>query len=99
MNKKNTVQSSPAADPFDVSARASTNTAPARDGKAPQTVIVTLTDPVSGAVLGTFTASAKQFSTGSVGFYGSSKIANPENPTARYQTSVSAILIGSKPAA
>jgi len=41
-------------------------------------------------------ALAKEFSTGSVGYYSSGKVENPEG-NERYQVSVNITLIGSKP--
>jgi hypothetical protein len=42
-------------------------------------------------------APAKNFSTGSKGFYLSGKFTDPDNPNDRYQVSCNIILIGSKP--
>jgi hypothetical protein len=49
-----------------------------------------------GESWGTIHAMSHEFKTGSVGFYGTGKIANPENPRARNQVCVNITLIGSK---
>jgi hypothetical protein len=67
-----------------------------RDEKAPAALQVIVCD-VNGREWGRFYANAKDFSTGSVGFYASGKISNPDNPEARYQTGVTIALVGSKP--
>jgi hypothetical protein len=46
---------------------------------------------------GVIYAMPHEFSTGSTGFYGTGKIANPENSRARYQVCVNITLIGSMP--
>jgi len=46
-------------------------------------------------VWGTVVAAAKEFKTGSVGFYAGEKVTNPKSG-ARYQMGVNIILIGSK---
>ena len=66
-----------------------------RDNKAPASLVIIIQDG-NGKEWGRVIAPAKQFSTGSVGFYASGKINNPENPIARYQVGLNAILIGSK---
>ena len=66
-----------------------------RDPKAPKFLEVTIKDS-EGKVWSTLYAHAKDFSTGSVGFFASEKLANPESAE-RYQTSMSFTLIGSKP--
>ncbi|MCI0699043.1 hypothetical protein L0337_44450 [candidate division KSB1 bacterium] len=68
-----------------------------RDPQAPANLIVEIKDN-DGRVWGTITAAAKQFSSGSVGFYANSKIENPDSHE-RYQVSGNIILIGSKPEA
>jgi hypothetical protein len=68
-----------------------------RDEKAPSSLQVIIRG-ADGKEWGTVYATAKEFSTGSVGFYASGKIANPENPEARYQAGINFTLIGSKPA-
>jgi len=66
-----------------------------RDPKAPKFLEITIKDS-EGKVWSTFYAHAKDFSTGSVGFYASEKLTNPESAE-RYQTSMNVTLIGSKP--
>ena len=66
-----------------------------RDPKAPKFLEVTIKDS-EGKVWSTMYAHAKDFSTGSVGFYAADKITNPESAE-RYQTGLSFTLIGSKP--
>jgi hypothetical protein len=66
-----------------------------RDPKAPKFLEVTIKDS-EGKVWSTLYAHAKDFSTGSVGFFASDKLVNPESAE-RYQTSMSFTLIGSKP--
>jgi len=67
----------------------------ARDEKAPGALQVVILDG-SGKEWGRVFANSKQFSSGSVGFYGNGKLCNPENPTARYQCGFTFTLIGSK---
>jgi hypothetical protein len=66
-----------------------------RDDKAPKFLEVTIKDS-TGKVWSTVFAQAKDFSTGSVGYYASEKAVNPESAE-RYQCSLSFTLIGSKP--
>jgi hypothetical protein len=66
-----------------------------KDEKAPE--YLTLEISHNGKPWGTIHAIAKEYSTGSAGFYGVGKIINPENPKARYQVNTNLILIGSKP--
>jgi hypothetical protein len=66
-----------------------------RDPKAPKFLEVTIKDS-EGKVWATIYAHTKDFSTGSVGFYASDKVTNPESGE-RYQTGLSFTLIGSKP--
>ena len=66
-----------------------------RDPNAPKHLVINIKDN-EGKEWGTLLAQSKDFSTGSVGFFTSGKIANPEN-TERYQCSLSFTLIGSKP--
>jgi len=66
-----------------------------RDPKAPKFLEITIKDN-EGKVWSTLYAHPKDFSTGSVGFYASDKVANPESAE-RYQTGLSFTLIGSKP--
>ena len=66
-----------------------------RDPNAPKFLEVTIKDS-GGKTWSTVLAPAKDFSTGSVGFYASEKATNPESAE-RYQCSLSFTLIGSKP--
>jgi hypothetical protein len=66
-----------------------------RDPKAPRFLEITIKDS-EGKVWTTVLAQAKDFSTGSVGYYASEKAVNPESAE-RYQCSMSFTLIGSKP--
>jgi hypothetical protein len=66
-----------------------------RDPKAPKFLEISVKD-ADGKVWSTIYAQAKDFSTGSVGYYASEKAANPESGE-RYQCSLSFTLIGSKP--
>jgi hypothetical protein len=65
------------------------------DEKAPGALQVVVLDG-SGKEWGRVFANSKQFSSGSVGFYGNGKLNNPENPDARYQCGLTFTLIGSK---
>ena len=64
------------------------------DGDAPPALIIEF-KTTSGEVWGSITADAKQFSTGSVGYYANGKIKNPKNGLP-YQVGTNVILIGSK---
>ena len=66
-----------------------------RDPKAPKFLEIVIKDS-DGKVWNTLYAHAKDFSTGSVGFFVSDKLTNPESAE-RYQSSLSFTLIGSKP--
>jgi hypothetical protein len=66
-----------------------------RDPKAPRFLEVTIKDS-EGKMWSTVFAQPKEFSTGSVGFYGSEKVTNPESAE-RYQCSFNFTLVGSKP--
>ena len=66
-----------------------------RDPKAPKFLEIKICDS-EGNLWSTLYAHAKEFSTGSVGFFASDKVINPESAE-RYQTSMSFTLIGSKP--
>ncbi|MDR0583029.1 MAG: hypothetical protein LBG57_01585 [Treponema sp.] len=66
-----------------------------RDPKAPKFLEITVKDG-DGKVWSTLYAQAKEFSTGSVGYYASDKMTNPESAE-RYQCGLSFTLIGSKP--
>jgi hypothetical protein len=65
-----------------------------RDEKAPLMLKVTVTDE-TGKEWASTVAPAKDFKTGSVGYYLSDKITNPESGK-RYQVGMNIILIGSK---
>jgi hypothetical protein len=67
-----------------------------RDEKAPAALQVIVSD-VNGREWGRLYANTKDFSTGSVGFYASGKIVNPDNVEARYQAGITFTLVGSKP--
>lgn len=67
-----------------------------RDDKAPQNLQIIIADS-DGREWGRMYASAKDFSTGSVGFYATGKVVNPANPEARYQAGLTFTLVGSKP--
>ncbi len=64
------------------------------DPESPATLILEVKTP-SGEPWGQIIASAKEFKTGSVGFYANGKVTNP-NTGARYQLGANIILIGSK---
>ncbi|MDR0513166.1 MAG: hypothetical protein LBG93_08730 [Treponema sp.] len=66
-----------------------------RDPNAPKFLEITVKDS-NGKTWSTFYAHAKDFSTGSVGYYASDKLVNPESAE-RYQAGLSFTLIGSKP--
>ena len=66
------------------------------DPKAPKFLEIVIKDH-EGRVWSTAYAQAKEFSTGSVGYYATDKATNPESAE-RYQCSMSFTLIGSKPA-
>ena len=66
-----------------------------RDQKAPKFLEITVKDN-EGKVWSTIYAHSKDFSTGSVGYFASDKITNPDSGE-RYQTSFTLTLIGSKP--
>jgi hypothetical protein len=66
-----------------------------RDAEAPAKIVIEVKGP-DGSVWGTLTAAAKEFKTGSVGFYASGKVENPKSGS-RYQLGANIILIGSKP--
>jgi hypothetical protein len=67
-----------------------------RDPNAPKFLEIVIKDS-NGKVWNTVYAQAKEFSTGSVGYYASEKAVNPESGE-RYQCGLSFTLIGSKPA-
>lgn len=66
-----------------------------RDALAPKNLVLEIKD-ADGKIWGTVTATEKQFSSGSVGFYANGKIENPDSHE-RYQLGSNIILIGSKP--
>jgi hypothetical protein len=66
-----------------------------QDPKAPKFLEIIVKDS-DDKVWSTLYAQAKNFSTGSVGYYVSDKATNPESAE-RYQCSLSFTLIGSKP--
>ena len=66
-----------------------------RDEKAPKVIMLKITGP-NGESWGELVAAAKEFKTGSVGFYASGKIVNPANPEATYQVGCNITLVGSK---
>ena len=66
-----------------------------RDEKAPGSLQIVVLDS-GGKEWGRMMANAKQFSSGSVGFYGKGKLVNPANGEARYQCGFTLTLIGSK---
>ena len=65
-----------------------------KDNDAPPSLTLEIKTS-DGKVWGTVVASAKEFKTGSVGFYAGEKVTNPKSG-ARYQMGVNIILIGSK---
>jgi hypothetical protein len=68
--------------------------AASNDDAAPPSVILEIKSP-QGDVWGVITASAKEFKTGSKGYYANGKVVNPKSGS-RYQIGSSIILIGSK---
>ncbi|MHB9294762.1 hypothetical protein PilKf_00489 [Pillotina sp. SPG140] len=68
-----------------------------QDTKAPQFLDVTVKDN-NGHIWSNISAVPKTFSTGSIGYYASSKVVNPESGE-RYQVSLMFTLVGSKPTA
>ncbi|MDR1654857.1 MAG: hypothetical protein LBR96_02575 [Treponema sp.] len=66
-----------------------------RDPSAPKFLQISIKDS-EGREWSAVIAQAKDFSTGSVGYYASDKISNPASGE-RYQCSLSFTLIGSKP--
>lgn len=64
------------------------------DADAPPQLIIEFRSP-SGEIWNTITADAKEFKTGSVGYYANGKVKNPKNGSA-YQVGANVILIGSK---
>ena len=66
-----------------------------KDEKAPAALQVIIQD-AGGREWARLFATAKDFKTGSKGFYANGKINNPDNPEARYQCGLTFTLIGSK---
>jgi len=66
-----------------------------KDEKAPEFLTLEIKDP-DGRSWGILHAMPRDFTTGSVGYFGVGKIFNTENPTARYQLGANITLIGSK---
>jgi hypothetical protein len=66
----------------------------ARDNNAPDSVNLEIRTP-EGEVWGTVVASAREFKTGSVGFYANGKVTNPKSGL-KYQLGCNIILVGSK---
>lgn len=64
------------------------------DPDSPPTLIIEIKTS-SGEVWGEIIASAREFKTGSVGYYANGKVTNPKTG-ARYQLGSNIILIGSK---
>jgi hypothetical protein len=64
------------------------------DGDAPPSLTIEVKTS-DGKIWGTVIAGAKEFKTGSVGFYAGEKVTNPKSG-ARYQLGINIILIGSK---
>ncbi|MBN8661040.1 MAG: hypothetical protein LCH63_03685 [Candidatus Melainabacteria bacterium] len=64
------------------------------DEDAPKSLILEFKTP-QGEVWATMTAEAKEFKTGSVGFYANGKLKNPKNGLP-YQVGCNIILVGSK---
>lgn len=65
-----------------------------QDSAAPAAITIEIRGG-GGEVWGTIAASAKEFKTGSIGFYGNGKILNPKSG-AKYQVGANIILVGSK---
>ena len=66
-----------------------------QDEKMPEYLTVEISH--NGELWGSFEVLKKEFKTGSMGFFGVGKMANPEKPAARYQGNMNLVLIGSKP--
>ena len=65
-----------------------------KDTAAPATLTLEIRG-AAGEAWGTIIASAKEFKTGSVGFYATGKVINPKSG-AKYQVGANIILVGSK---
>ncbi len=68
---------------------------PVRDNESPASLGLEI-KTTDGQLWGTIVAGAKEFRTGSVGFYGNGKIINPQGGKP-YQVGANITLIGSKP--
>jgi hypothetical protein len=66
-----------------------------KDEKSPDYLTLEIKDP-EGRSWGVLHAMPRDFTTGSVGYFGVGKIFNTENPKARYQLNLNITLIGSK---
>jgi len=66
-----------------------------RDPNAPASLILEVRTS-DGRVWGVLTATAKHFSSGSIGFHANGKVENPDSHE-RYQVGANLTLIGSKP--
>jgi len=66
-----------------------------KDDKAPDYLTIEIKN--MDKTWGILHAMPREFTTGSVGYFGVGKIFNPENPKARYQLNLNIALIGSKP--
>ena len=66
-----------------------------KDSHAPVSLTVEIKSP-DGRVWGVLHATAKHFSSGSVGFYANGKIENPDSQE-KYQVGANITLVGSKP--
>jgi hypothetical protein len=64
------------------------------DEKAPDYLTIEIKH--MGQTWGVLQAMPREFTSGSVGYFGVGKIFNPENPKARYQLGLNITLIGSK---
>jgi hypothetical protein len=64
------------------------------DADAPPSLTIEIKTS-DGKLWGTVIAGAKEFKTGSIGFYAGEKVTNPKSG-ARYQLGINIILIGSK---
>ncbi|MCL2215318.1 MAG: hypothetical protein FWC06_08985 [Treponema sp.] len=67
-----------------------------QDEKAPDFLTLEIKN-ADGSPWAIIQAMPRTFKSGSVGYFGVGKIANTENPTARYQFNFNITLIGSKP--
>ena len=65
------------------------------DEKAPEFLTLEIKDKEK--TWGVIHAMPRDFTTGSIGYFGVGKLFNAENPKARYQVNVNITLIGSRP--